>query len=128
MRSLDEFLAQIKQRYARRLTGDDDRVLTVILDGENAWSAYREDARPFLHALYQLLEHDAEVESVKAVSDIIAPASDMPSITKSWISLHFAAAAGIPHSSTGIPPVCTGVSAGFESYPQVFHRHLVHCP
>ena len=59
-----DFLDQIKIRFARTIAGDEDRVLTVILDGENAWSAYREDARPFLHALYRLLEHDAEIQTV----------------------------------------------------------------
>ena len=59
-----EFLAQIKERFAWRVTGEDDRVLTVVLDGENAWSAYREDARPFLHALYGLLERDGEIQTV----------------------------------------------------------------
>jgi hypothetical protein len=34
------------------------------LDGENAWGAYREDARPFLHALYGLLEREAEIRTV----------------------------------------------------------------
>ncbi|HJU64030.1 MAG TPA: glycoside hydrolase family 57 protein, partial [Gemmatimonadaceae bacterium] len=53
-----EFLRQIKERFAWRVTGADDPVLTVVLDGENAWSAYRDDARPFLHALYGLLERD----------------------------------------------------------------------
>jgi alpha-amylase/alpha-mannosidase (GH57 family) len=59
-----EFLAQIKSRFAEPLTGDDDRVLTVVLDGENAWGAYREDARPFLHALYGLLAHDTVTRTV----------------------------------------------------------------
>lgn len=59
-----EFIAQIKERYIRRLSGEADRVLTVVLDGENAWSTYREDARPFLHALYGLLEHEADVQTV----------------------------------------------------------------
>jgi hypothetical protein len=36
-------------------------VLTVVLDGENAWGTYVDDAWPFLHALYRLLEQDAEV-------------------------------------------------------------------
>ncbi len=35
-----------------------------MLDGENAWGAYREDARPFLHALYRLLERDSEIQTV----------------------------------------------------------------
>jgi alpha-amylase/alpha-mannosidase (GH57 family) len=59
-----DYLGAIKERFAGRLSGDEDRVLTVVLDGENAWGAYREDARPFLHALYGLLENDAEVETV----------------------------------------------------------------
>jgi len=59
-----DFLHDIKDRFAWRVTGEEDRVLTVILDGENAWSSYRDDARPFLHALYTLLERDAEVETV----------------------------------------------------------------
>ena len=59
-----EFLEQIRQRYARRLDGPGDRLLMVALDGENAWSAYREDARPFLHALYALLAADREVVTV----------------------------------------------------------------
>ena len=59
-----EFLQQIKERFADRLTDAADPVLTVILDGDNAWGAYREDARPFLHALYGLLERDTEIETV----------------------------------------------------------------
>ncbi|MHB1223044.1 MAG: hypothetical protein ACYC2G_03210 [Gemmatimonadaceae bacterium] len=59
-----EFLEQTKQRYTRQVLGPGDRVLTVALDGENAWSSYRDDARPFLHELYRLLEADAEVATV----------------------------------------------------------------
>lgn len=59
-----DFLGSIRARYARQVSGDEDRVLTVVLDGENAWGAYREDARPFLHALYSLLEDDAEIETL----------------------------------------------------------------
>lgn len=59
-----DFLREVKERFAWRVARDKDRVLTVILDGENAWGAYREDGRPFLHALYGLLEQDAEVRTV----------------------------------------------------------------
>jgi alpha-amylase/alpha-mannosidase (GH57 family) len=58
------FLAEVKQRYAQRLSGDADRVLTVALDGENAWGNYREDGRAFLHAFYRLLAQDREIETV----------------------------------------------------------------
>jgi alpha-amylase/alpha-mannosidase (GH57 family) len=59
-----DFLQRIKAQFANRLQGNGDRILTVVLDGENAWGAYREDARPFLHALYGLLEADTEIETV----------------------------------------------------------------
>ncbi|MCL6526367.1 MAG: hypothetical protein K6T57_05725 [Thermaceae bacterium] len=58
------FLDEIKGRFAYRLQSDEDRVLSVILDGENAWGAYCEDARPFLHALYRQLAQDSEIEAV----------------------------------------------------------------
>ena len=102
-----EFLAQIRQRYARRITGDDDRVLTVILDGENAWSAYREDARPFLHALYRLLGVDPEIETVTMsqylegdASRGIAPhpLASQPRLT----NLHTASWADEPGSAHGV--------------------------
>ena len=59
-----DFIRKVQERFAGQLTGDEDRILTVILDGENAWGAYREDARPFLHALYGLLESGAEIRTV----------------------------------------------------------------
>ncbi|MFO7547055.1 MAG: glycoside hydrolase family 57 protein, partial [Trueperaceae bacterium] len=59
-----DFIRQIRERFARRLGGDHERVLTVILDGENAWSAYPNDARPFLHALYRELEQARDLATV----------------------------------------------------------------
>jgi alpha-amylase/alpha-mannosidase (GH57 family) len=59
-----DFLAETKDRFARKLSGSSDRVLTVVLDGENAWGAYRDDARCFLEALYGLLEQDMEITTV----------------------------------------------------------------
>ena len=45
--------------------GDSDaRCVGVILEGENAWGAYRDDGRPFLHALYNALVSDADVRTV----------------------------------------------------------------
>ena len=63
-RAAGDFVHEIKERFTQRITGDGDRVVTVVLDGENAWGAYREDARPFLYALYGLLERGAEIATV----------------------------------------------------------------
>ncbi len=59
-----EFVKQIKERDVARIRGETDRVLTIILDGENAWGAYRDDGRPFLHALYEVLAGDVELQTV----------------------------------------------------------------
>ena len=59
-----DFIVQIKRRITDRLDGTEDRVLTVILDGENAWGAYAEDGRPFLRALYAELAADPELRTV----------------------------------------------------------------
>jgi len=56
-----EFIQAVKGRFASM---DPDRLLTVALDGENAWGAYRDDARPFLHALYGMLAGDAAIRTV----------------------------------------------------------------
>jgi alpha-amylase/alpha-mannosidase (GH57 family) len=58
------FVAEVKERFAHRVSDSGDRVLAIVLDGENAWGAYREDARPFLRALYGLLERDPELRTV----------------------------------------------------------------
>ena len=49
---------------ARGLRSAGDHVLAVILDGENAWSSYRQDGHPFLHAFYRALAADAEIKTV----------------------------------------------------------------
>jgi alpha-amylase/alpha-mannosidase (GH57 family) len=63
-RAARDFLQRIKARFSDRFRTTEDRVLTVIVDGENAWGGYRDDGRPFLHALYAALAADAEIETV----------------------------------------------------------------
>lgn len=60
-----DFVAHVRARFIEPMAKDDaDRVLTVILDGENAWGAYRDDGRPFLHALYTALEQASDIRTV----------------------------------------------------------------
>lgn len=59
-RAAADFIREIRDRLA----ATDQRILTIALDGENAWGAYRDDARPFLHALYGMLEADAAIRTV----------------------------------------------------------------
>jgi alpha-amylase/alpha-mannosidase (GH57 family) len=45
-------------------TGEEDRIVSIILDGENAWGSYRQAGRPFFEELYRLLDADAEIATV----------------------------------------------------------------
>jgi alpha-amylase/alpha-mannosidase (GH57 family) len=59
-----EFVSRIKTRFASHIQDPTNRVISVILDGENAWGAYRDDGRPFLRALYATLTADPSIRTV----------------------------------------------------------------
>jgi alpha-amylase/alpha-mannosidase (GH57 family) len=58
-----DFVARLRV-VADGIREDEDRVLTVVLDGENAWGAYRDDGRPFLRALYAALAAASDIRTV----------------------------------------------------------------
>ncbi|NOT58455.1 MAG: hypothetical protein HOP18_27995 [Deltaproteobacteria bacterium] len=62
--SAQEFVSRIKTRFASHIQDPTNRVISVILDGENAWGAYRDDGRPFLRALYATLAADPSIRTV----------------------------------------------------------------
>jgi alpha-amylase/alpha-mannosidase (GH57 family) len=63
--AVDAFMRSLEERFLRPLEHDDeDRVLTIVLDGENAWGAYADDGRPFLHTLYERIAADPRLRSV----------------------------------------------------------------
>jgi alpha-amylase/alpha-mannosidase (GH57 family) len=59
-----DFISRVRQNFSEIVHGDSDHILTIILDGENAWGDYREDARPFLSSLYSLLEAASDIQCV----------------------------------------------------------------
>jgi alpha-amylase/alpha-mannosidase (GH57 family) len=59
-----EFVARLKTRFAAHVQDPANRVVSVILDGENAWGGYRDDGRPFLRALYATLAADPTIRTV----------------------------------------------------------------
>ena len=58
-----DFVARLRT-VADGITDDEDRVLTVVLDGENAWGSYADDGRPFLRALYAALAGAPDIRTV----------------------------------------------------------------
>jgi alpha-amylase/alpha-mannosidase (GH57 family) len=60
----EDFVREVKMRFAWQANDPLNRIVSVILDGENAWGAYPQQARPFLHALYTALAADPEIRTV----------------------------------------------------------------
>lgn len=61
-------------------------LVSVILDGENAWEHYDNDGKEFLNTMYQLLE-EAQAEGVLQTvtpSEFIAQYPDQPRIEELW--------------------------------------------
>ncbi|MBC7259522.1 MAG: glycoside hydrolase [Chloroflexi bacterium] len=67
-------------------------LVTVILDGENAWEYYPNDGKEFLHTLYQLLSEAKDIKTVTP-SEYMKMYPDQRKIEKlwagSWISADF---------------------------------------
>ena len=64
----DDFMGNVLAQAPR--FGQSDRLLTVVLDGENAWEMYRleHDGKGFHHALYTALEESQEVGELITVT------------------------------------------------------------
>ena len=58
------YIRDVKERFAWQVNDPPNRIVSIILDGENAWGAYHHQARPFLHALYAALAVDPEIRTV----------------------------------------------------------------
>jgi alpha-amylase/alpha-mannosidase (GH57 family) len=59
------------------------RLISVILDGENAWENYDNDGKDFLNSLYSGLSNDPLIRTVTP-SEFLAMAPDQPKIENLW--------------------------------------------
>ena len=83
-----DFVAKVRDAARRfRLSGGEgDPVVTVILDGENAWEHYPGGGRPFLRTLYTALHRATDIVTVTMGEAASGPARELPSIFPgSWI-------------------------------------------
>jgi alpha-amylase/alpha-mannosidase (GH57 family) len=87
-----DFLAKVRdagRRFARE-GGGGDAVVTVILDGENAWEHYEGGGRPFLRTLYRQLSDASDIETVTMSEAASTTVGRLPSIFPgSWINGDF---------------------------------------
>jgi len=87
----DDFLSRIRRATAPLTCGGRDALISVILDGENAWEYYPQSGRGFLRALYDRLTHCADVETCT-----FSEACAQPEVVRlghlipgSWINANF---------------------------------------
>ncbi len=89
-----DFIARIHAiRETLQASGaEGPHLVSVILDGENAWEHYENDGKEFLHSLYQQLSDDALIKTVTP-TEFLALAPEPPLIEAlwagSWISHDF---------------------------------------
>lgn len=78
-------------------------LVSVILDGENAWEHYDNDGKVFLHSLYRLLSDDPLIVTVTP-SEFLEIAPEQPTIEElwagSWINHDFATWIGEEEENT----------------------------
>ena len=79
-----------------------DAVVSIILDGENAWEYYPKSGREFLRRFYDGLQREAGLEAV-TISEAIARHKDFGRLTSltpgSWISANFNVWIGAPEDN-----------------------------
>jgi alpha-amylase/alpha-mannosidase (GH57 family) len=98
------FIGQIKQSAASVIDQGKDAVVSVILDGENAWEYFPKSGREFLRRLYQSITDDPELEAV-TVSEAIArhQSNSFGALTSlvpgSWINSNFNVWIGAPEDN-----------------------------
>ena len=79
-----------------------DAVVSIILDGENAWEYYPKSGREFLRRFYDGLQREAGLEAV-TISEAIARHKDFARMTSlvpgSWINANFNVWIGAPEDN-----------------------------
>ena len=98
----NHLIHNIKQAAQPILNQGRDAVVSVILDGENAWEYYPRSGREFLRRFYDTLQREPGVEAV-TVSEAIARHHDFGRLTSlvpgSWINANFNVWIGAPEDN-----------------------------
>src|SRR5439155_19433267 len=72
-------LVEAGRRFSAQ-TGGQSALISVILDGENAWEHFAGGGRPFLRALYQRLSTTPELRTVTMAEGCAAPRQELRSV------------------------------------------------
>jgi alpha-amylase/alpha-mannosidase (GH57 family) len=95
-------LHNIKEAARPVLSQGRDAVVSVILDGENAWEYYPKSGREFLRRFYDALQHENDLEAV-TVSEAIERHRNVSTLSSivpgSWINANFNVWIGAPEDN-----------------------------
>ena len=93
---------KIKECAAPIFAHGQDALVSIILDGENAWEYYPHSGREFLRRFYDALQHDPALEAV-TVSEAITRHKNVSKLGSlvpgSWISANFNVWIGAPEDN-----------------------------
>jgi alpha-amylase/alpha-mannosidase (GH57 family) len=98
----NHLMHNIKQAAQPLISQGRDAVVSIILDGENAWEYYPRSGREFLRRFYDKLQSEPGIEAV-TVSEAIARHRDFGTLTSlvpgSWINANFNVWIGAPEDN-----------------------------
>ncbi len=95
-------IENIKEAAKPVLDQGRDAVVSIILDGENAWEYYPKSGREFLRRFYDALQQDAAIEAI-TISEAIARHKNFGTLASlvpgSWINANFNVWIGAPEDN-----------------------------
>ncbi|HWG86153.1 MAG TPA: glycoside hydrolase family 57 protein, partial [Candidatus Acidoferrales bacterium] len=97
-----DFIRRMKDSARPILDKGKDAVVSVILDGENAWETYPQSGREFLRILYSGIQSDGEFEALTVSEALEREKSRVPLdeiFPGSWINANFDVWIGAPEDN-----------------------------
>jgi len=98
----NNLIQKIKESAQPVVSKGKDAVVSIILDGENAWEYYAQSGREFLRRFYEGLQSDSAIEAV-TVSEAIARHKNVTPLKSlvpgSWIGANFNVWIGAPEDN-----------------------------
>ena len=98
----EHFIKSLKTCAQPALARGQDAVVSVILDGENAWEHYPKSGREFLRRLYSALAADPQIEPL-TISEVIERTQETTQLSTlvpgSWINANFNVWIGAPEDN-----------------------------